>query len=685
MITVGVEARPCRRLAKGQRVSWTVPSSDGGTLEMAFALADEDKEPLVSATFRVHRRTERSGPAELLKTISMDKTAAPGWAEIVLPWPAHRTPVELIVEAESSYGGEDVTDPVLSSALLAEPVLVPRKIVGKPDLVLFVIDTLRADRVHCYGGASAPNTPEMDKLAADGVRVEHALSASSWTLPAHASLFTSRYVSQHQAGGSQRVLGRDLPTLAEVLRRYGYRTVAVTGGGFVGPPFGIARGFDRYLTIDGHNETALESVQRALALMKRYREEPLFLFFHTFQVHDYYHGIDVPRDSTPPTDPRVFAERYNQRVMATDLAVGALRRGLTELKLADHTSIILTSDHGEVLDDRPVSSEMFHLRFGHGHPYMYEQDVRIPLIVYDPRSQARTRVIETPISLVDVAPSALRLLGLPREASFAGRVIGDPAAKRGRVLVSEDPSYPALALEEGRRKLILRPSGTIRNWWYGIPYPPLALEEAFDLATDPGETRSRIGDRNAFREMLEDAGSSLAEMFPGNLVLRVPPASKSWITASCQSGWRMARVFGGDEGDQVAQVSDMEVGLTRESGSVDVWLVLEPRKLFDSVELIVASDKQRGKPLPLQTKRTLEERVSWEALFARPRASRPSIVGLYASRPRYGGIRFSGPGEEAISRLRSLGYLSMPANRRLPDASSATGTPNSLILLRTFE
>jgi len=295
-------------------------------------------------------------------------------------------------------------------------------------------------------------------------------------------------------------------------------------------------------------------------------------------------------------------------------------------------------------------------------------------------------VIKTAASLVDVAPTALRLLELPPEDSFTGKVIGDSAGMSRRVLVSEDPSYPTLALGDGRRKLILRPSGTIRNWWYGIPYPPLALEEAFDLATDPSETRNCIGDRGPLRELLEDAGSSLAETFSGDLVVRVRSASKFWITASCQSGWRPARVFGGAKDDQVTQLSDQQVGLARESGSADVWLVLEPRKLFDSVELIVAFDKQRGKSSPpLQEKSTFEQRVSWKALFARPPAFQQSHVGLYGARPRQKGIESGAPSEEAISRLRSLGYLSMPTNRRLPEVSSVSGTPNNLILLRTFE
>jgi arylsulfatase A-like enzyme len=312
-----------------------------------------------------------------------------------------------------------------AAGLVAEPLLIPsaERNPGR-NMVVFLVDTLRADRLGCYGDADA-HTPEFDALARGGIRVVRALSTADWTLPAHASLFTSTDVSTHGVGSVRPRLPRDLPTLAEILQRQGYRTIAVTNGGFLDPQFGLARGFQRYFTLDLERESIETTVRRAVRLIAAERGAPFFLFFHTYQVHDYHRHRRE--------DIRIFAPRlrqqYDAQVSRTDAAFGAFRAELRRLGLGDSTAILLTSDHGEILDDGSPSETA--QRFGHTSPYLHDNETRIPMILFDPHRPSAA-VVDRPISIIDVAPTALSVLGVGPHPEFRG--LDFPATAAGGFL-----------------------------------------------------------------------------------------------------------------------------------------------------------------------------------------------------------------------------------------------------------
>src|SRR5262249_27528692 len=155
-------------------------------------------------------------------------------------------------------------------------------------IVLFLVDTLRADRVSSYGYVRK-TTPRMDRFFQDGVRASRCFANATWTLPSHASLFTSTPVSRHGVGRYNEYLSSAFRPLAEALSAGGFRTLAVTGGGYVDPQFGFARGFDRYIVTD---RSVGEAVGQSLRLLDQYRDQPVFLFLHTYQVHDYVSDRD---------------------------------------------------------------------------------------------------------------------------------------------------------------------------------------------------------------------------------------------------------------------------------------------------------------------------------------------------------------------------------------------------------
>jgi arylsulfatase A-like enzyme len=670
MISIGNEARPVRRISHGNSVTWTIPSSSGGVVELACGLSPEEATPTLSAEFRVYRVDGSRRTQIGARTVRPSQPAT--WVTWTVPWKRHFSPMELSIDIDCLSDGKPLPDPLSAPALLAEPILVPESghAAVRENMVVFLIDTLRADRLGCYGDRSA-STPEIDRLAAEGLRVDRVLSAANWTLPAHASLFTSASVARHQAGGLRRTLGRELPTLAETLQARGYRTLAVTNGGFVNPNFGVARGFDRYLCVDLHSENVRASVKRALELIAPYRGEPVFLFFHTYQVHQYPHELGVHPDKVADSNllSRLMNRKYDEEVTLADAAFGDLRRGLPALGIASRTALVLTSDHGEMLNDRPGSIPT--RVYGHSHPYLHDEENRIPLVLFDPRNPARGRVLAGPASLLDIAPTVLDVLDLAPNPSFEGVPLSNleknPALSSSRTLITEEPYNECLAAERGGRKLILRPARSFRSLWWGKFYATIAPLESYDLLKDPGEKRDLGAKMPGSGALRAAADRDIAEHFPGSVLVRVPAhAPVVMLSFRAKSGIRRAMLFGSRDGDldpalDASGAAHVEVP----SGGSDLWIAVAPNRPRDLLELGIESATPLTASLGDGEALTEgERRARWEALL--PRRDLPEIAGallLYAAAldpAKESASTESGPTPENIEQLRSLGYLNLP-------------------------
>lgn len=213
------------------------------------------------------------------------------------------------------------------------------------NVILIVIDTLRSDQLSCYAD-TAPPTPHIDQLAADGALFENAYSAAPWTAPSLVSIMTGVYPSTHGvlAYPSPAVMDDDRVTLAEALKARGYATAAFTEGGFAKPSFGLGQGFDHYPTYEGDNETYFgnllsgsrldENVARALSWLTQNASEPFFLFFHTYAPHYPYnpppHLLERPVDLPPDAADQVrsICERANAGAAISDLDTALVVRNL---------------------------------------------------------------------------------------------------------------------------------------------------------------------------------------------------------------------------------------------------------------------------------------------------------------------------------------------------------------------
>jgi len=339
------------------------------------------------------------------------------------------------------------------------------------NVLLISIDTLRADRLGCYG-YQRPTSPSVDAFAKESVRFAQAITQAPWTTPSHMTLMTSLHPSSHgvnrsfeeflaapDGSGRFRVLSPEDLTMAEVFHANSYATFAITGGGTMAAELGFGQGFDEFMVLPKG-----QSMERAWTQLQiwldRTRARPFFLFFHTFEVHaPYSHGeietsflgeeqraqmIEAIEASETPTDaqqsflasqgllkPEVTSALYDGGIRFVDTFIGRFFENLRERGLYEHTVIVVLSDHGEAFGEHDAE------RFYDAHcDTQYEELIRVPLLVRYPPLKGRGKVVKRPVGLIDVFPTLLDLLDLEVPAGLQGRsleslLIGD----------SDEPSW----------------------------------------------------------------------------------------------------------------------------------------------------------------------------------------------------------------------------------------------------
>jgi len=373
----------------------------------------------------------------------------------------------------------------LCGVLVGVATLIQSNCVGKQpastaagfNLLLITLDTVRADHIGAYGYAKV-ETPNLDRLASEGVRFAEAGSPVPLTLPAHATILSGLLPPRHgvRNNGAER-FPEGPATLATHLGAAGYRTGAFIGAFVLDRRFGLARGFDRYDDdIPQETNAGLDAerpgrvvTDRALAWLSEKREKPFFAWVHLYDAHAPY---------APPEPFRaVYPDRlYDGEIAEVDAQVGRLLGELAKQGLAERTVVVVVGDHGEELGE--------HGELTHGL-LVYEPSLHVPLILRAPGVLPAGWVVETPVSLVDLAPTLVGLLDCPLSATtdrpLDGRDLSNQLRERREPAAEElyaESLYgttfgwsPVFALRKGKMKYIQAPR-----------------PELYDLRRDPGES-----------------------------------------------------------------------------------------------------------------------------------------------------------------------------------------------------
>jgi choline-sulfatase len=352
-------------------------------------------------------------------------------------------------------------------------------------LVLITIDTLRADRLGVYGAVGVA-TPRLDAIARAGVMARDASAHVPITLPSHVSLMTGLLPA---GTGIRDNITADkvpaVPLLAEVLHQASFATGAFVSSVVLSSFSGLNRGFDAYADqFEGGTEarflssvrkrgdvTTAQAIEWLESTRERARERRLFLWLHLFDPHD-------PYEPPEPYASRYSGRPYDGAVAWTDELVGRLDDAIARLGLRDDTLLVVTSDHGEGLGE--------HGELLHGF-FVYQSTLRVPWLARGPGIRPNSR-LDTTVRLVDVFPTVLDLLNVPRPhaARLDGRSLA-PALHRFSGI--EEPTIYAETLVPllhfGWSDLRVLREG---RWKYiQAPRP-----ELYDLSTDPGEQRNVI-------------------------------------------------------------------------------------------------------------------------------------------------------------------------------------------------
>ena len=435
----------------------------------------------------------------------------------------------------------------MAALLAAVPLLAcGRGESPRPDVLVVTLDTTRADHLGAYG-YERPTSPNLDALAAESIVYDNAYSTSSWTLPAHASLFTGKYPTSHGVrhdpegalvlasairvpeGIRARGLAAEEVTLAEALSRAGYATGAVVAGPWLLRVFGFDAGFDHYDDsgiVNNAGRTAESVTDAALDWLASHEGEerpPFFLFLNYFDPHAPYWPPPVYRRTflPPGVEPNVHGQRqaidlYDAEILYMDRQLGRLLDGLRESGAYRDTLIVVTADHGELFGD--------HGDWGHER-YLWQELVRIPLIVKLPGGARPAQRISVPAQLVDVFPLVLDLAGVAAPDGIQG---GVPPTDRP-VLAEVHPIDPGSG------------TGSWRAQWDGdtkFMWNTLGERYLFDLGRDPGE-RENLVERQP--ELARRAEARLHETFAG---LPPPPSDGAGSVAIDEATQKALRELG---------------------------------------------------------------------------------------------------------------------------------------------
>jgi arylsulfatase A-like enzyme len=310
----------------------------------------------------------------------------------------------------------------------------------RPNVVIYLVDALRADRLGVYG-CERPLSPRLDDMAAEGITFTDVTAQSSWTKAAVASIFTGIWPREHGVNGPDDRLPDHLITLPEILSAAGYRSGAVVANAYVGKPFGFARGFDSFEYLE-HGQGRSEDVHdRIVQWFDRRHDDdaPFFLYIHTIDPHAPYAPprpyietfapevvdptvgrVEIVRGlvlgSVEPSEDlgRDLRALYDAEVAANDAMLGRLIDLLEDQGELDDTLLIFTSDHGEAFGE--------HGTWTHGLD-LYREVLDIPLVVRLPGAAAAGQRIESPVQHIDLLPSILASCGIDAPAGLAGEAI----------------------------------------------------------------------------------------------------------------------------------------------------------------------------------------------------------------------------------------------------------------------
>lgn len=417
------------------------------------------------------------------------------------------------------------------------------------NLILITVDTLRADYLSCNGSKKV-QTPNIDRLAAGGANFQRVRSAVPLTLPAHASILTALYPSEHGVrDNGTYVLGGDKVTLAEVLKKHGYTTAAFVGSFVLDHRFGLSQGFDVY--DDRITETAsqlenMEAERSAGAVYSAFAnwletqdlKRPLFLWIHLYDPH------------APYVPPEPYRTKYQQQPYAGEIAyvdaiVGKILQQLESRKLIDNGIVALVGDHGESLGEHEETTHSV---------LIYNATLHVPMLIYAPGVVKPGVKIDSLCRTIDLAPTLLETLNIPDKLGegVSWKSVMEQKASAPSVIAYSESLYARFNLgwgelqgmEAGKYHYIQSPRpelydtekdpAELNNAIQALPAVARDLKQKLESKMHPADTKSQALDEET-REKLSSLGY-ISGSVPSGKAGSVNPRDKMEVSHKIQLG-----------------------------------------------------------------------------------------------------------------------------------------------------
>ncbi len=581
--------------------------------------------------------------------------------------------VELVFETHGF--GDDGDD--RQRALWGAPALISTE-QEAPLVVLYLVDTLRADHTTPYGYARQ-TTPELEAFARDAVVFETPIVSASWTKPSVASIFTSLLPGRHRAVQLRDSLQPGLVTLAELLSANGYATGAAIANSVIyseGTHFD--QGFDFYVGLHGKGDrpsklvNAAKVVDTAIEWIDARRGLPTFLYAHTMDPHVPYvppppfdrmfephpieghPGVDPRTDYKEPLDRERLIAQYDGAVAYGDQEFGRLMRELKARGLYERALIIFLADHGEEFQD--------HGQWLHGRS-VFDELIRVPLIIKWPGERDAGRRVAQQVQSVDILPTILRCQGLdvPPPPVINGRPLQE-------VLEGNIPTRPAVS-EISHRGIVAHGMRTDTDK-YVRSFSPKEYEAYFDLVHDPHEQQNRIEQAGQRVPGLRAALEAAMVPDPFRHVLRFAGRGRYEVMLRT-GGWIEgieAKGLGRDEryerqgnGRKLRLLIEPRPGAPREVAfsirPMGAPVTLEGRRDGRPLrprDIVIAEEAAHPDAIPYTLPEIESESERVKDIFAPPAPGTPGIQVWLQMSPGRGLMQFDDATRE---RLKALGYL----------------------------
>jgi arylsulfatase A-like enzyme len=305
------------------------------------------------------------------------------------------------------------------------------------NIILISIDALRADHLGSYG-YFRNTSPHIDEIASEGILFKNAFTTASWTLPSHMSLFTSLYPPELVKSDFHNGLDASETTLAEILKKNGYRTAAFVGGLYLSSVFNLNQGFETWYESQENTLGTFQKISpEVFSWLEENKNHKVFLFIHAYDVHEPYSGAEMfyknysgvlenlslvrsnlesfrntetGELSLSKEDIEYIIANYDADIVQVDKFIGEFVEKLKELGLYNRSVIIIISDHGEQLMEHGSI----------GHVGLYDEVMRVPLIIKHPKLGFKNKTIENQVTLMDILPTILDMTNIKTHSEIRG-------------------------------------------------------------------------------------------------------------------------------------------------------------------------------------------------------------------------------------------------------------------------